>query len=282
MDAQLAPETPGLSQTLAGLTGWVRRVGPARVTLVLTALVSIGSLLLTWAALRLSGYQHMGNAWWISMVVPIPLTVVFGGLSTYLLSALERARSQVHDLAMLDPLTGLCNRRRFLTAAKRELDLATRHGQPVAVLMLDIDHFKLINDVHGHAVGDRMLVEVGQRCASALRTTDLLARWGGEEFMALLPNTSVEQARILAERVRETIAVSASVQLHDRSVRATVSVGAAGSQAGHRLALDELLRVADVQLYEAKRAGRNRVSISGWVAAALVRAMPASTRGTEG
>lgn len=282
MDAQLAAEIPGLSHALARLTRWVRRVGPARVTLVLTALVSVASLMLTWTALRLSGYQSMGNAWWISMVVPIPLTVVFGGLSTYLLSALERARSQVHDMAMLDPLTGLYNRRRFLAAAKRELDLAMRHGQPVAVLMLDIDHFKLINDVHGHAVGDRMLVEVGRRCASALRTTDLLARWGGEEFMALLPNTPVEQARVLAERVRETIAASAQIQLHDRSVRATVSVGAAGCQAGHWLALDELLRLADAQLYEAKRAGRNRVSISGLVAAALVQAMPESARSAEG
>ena len=278
MNAQLAPETPGLSRALADLTRWVRRVGPARVTLLLTALVSVASLVLTWLALRLSGYQSMGNAWWISMLVPVPLTVLFGGVSTYLLSALERARTQVQDLAMLDPLTGLSNRRRFLAAAKRELELAMRHGQPLALMMLDVDHFKLINDVHGHTVGDRVLVEVGRRCSAALRTTDLLARWGGEEFIVLLPNTPVDQAQVLAERVRHSISASAQIQLHDRAVRVTVSVGAAGCQAGNWVALDELVRLADGELYAAKRAGRDRVSISGLVAAALVQAIPQSSQ----
>ncbi len=247
-----------------------------RATLCLTAAASTMSLALTWTALHLSGHHSMGNAWWISMLVPIPLTIIGGGVSTYLLVALERARAEVQSLAMQDPLTGLSNRRRFLAAARRELELSVRHRQPLAMMMLDVDHFKLINDVHGHAVGDRVLVEIARRCSASLRTTDLLARWGGEEFIALLPNTPVEQARQLAERIRESISATAQVQIGERKVRVTVSVGAAGASAGEDPGLEQLLQLADQELYKAKRGGRDQVSISGIVAAALVGAMPAA------
>ena len=90
-----------------------------------------------------------------------------------------------------------------MPAAQRELELAQRHGQPLALMVLDVDHFKSINDSVGHLGGDEVLVQVANRCRQALRTTDLLARWGGEEFIMLLPNTPLAQARQLAERVRE-------------------------------------------------------------------------------
>lgn len=276
MDAQYAAEAPGLSLRMRELSRWVGRIGSVRVTLLLTAFASLASLATTWGFLLLSGHTSMGNAWWISMLVPVPMTLVCGGVSCYLLIALEQARQRAHEMAMQDPLTGLCNRRRFVVAARRELELAARHQQPLAVMLLDVDHFKLINDVHGHQVGDRVLVEVSRRCELALRATDVLARWGGEEFIVLLPNTPVEQAQQLAERMRQTISATGQVQLRDRSVRATVSVGAAGTAAGESRSLDELVSLADAELYKAKSGGRDRVSISGIVAAALAGALPSA------
>ena len=277
MDAQYAAEAPGLSRRVRELSRWVGQVGALRVTLLLTAFTSFASLVTTWGFLYLSGHPSMGNAWWISMLVPVPMTLVCGGITFYMLVALETARARVHEMAMQDPLTGLCNRRRFVIAARRELDLAARHHQPLAVLLLDVDHFKLINDEHGHQVGDRVLMEVSRRCELALRATDVLARWGGEEFIVLLPNTPVEQAQLLAERMRQAISATAQVQVRERSVRVTVSVGAAGAKSDEARSLDELVSLADAELYKAKTGGRDRVSISGVVAAALAGALPETT-----
>jgi len=278
MDAQHANEALGLSRRLRRLSRWVGRVGAVRATLLATAFSSTASLGLTWFFLYVGGHTTMGNAWWIAVLVPIPLSIAFGGISFYLVVELERARARVHELAMVDPLTGLANRRRFVSAAKRELDLAYRHQQPLAILLLDVDHFKAINDAHGHLVGDRVLVEVSRRCEQALRTTDLLARWGGEEFIVLLPNTPVEQAQQLAERMRRAISATAQLQLSEREVQVTVSVGAAGAMPGQSPMLDELIRLADLELYKAKHSGRDRVSIAGLVAAAIAGALPGHSR----
>lgn len=266
-------DTPVMSRGLQRVSAWVGRFGAFRATLAATLVACAASVGLTWLWLILSGHSAMGNALWISMLVPVPLSLAFGGVSFYLLVALERARSRVQELAMADPLTGLGNRRRFVAAAKRELDLAARHRQPLAVMLLDVDHFKLINDTHGHQVGDLVLVEVGRRCQQTVRTSDLLARWGGEEFIVLLPNTPVEQAQQLAERMRHAVSATAQVQVRERAVRVTVSVGVAGTSVGQPARLDDLIRLADLELYKAKHAGRDRVSMTGIVAAAIAGTM---------
>ena len=243
-------------------SAWISKIGVVPATVLLAALISLGSLALTWLALHGLGYSSMGSAFWISLLVPLPLTLVFGGLCFLLVTSLERAWATVNEQAMLDALTGLSNRRRFVPAAQRELDLAQRHGQPLALVLLDVDHFKSINDAFGHLSGDAVLVEVARRCQSALRNTDLLARWGGEEFIMLLPNTPLPHARQLAERVREAIVSTPWFRINGEEVQVTASLGAAGSPLGQTWSLDELIKRADIAMYQAKSDGRDRVAVS--------------------
>jgi two-component system, cell cycle response regulator len=169
-----------------------------------------------------------------------------------------RELERLAALALRDPLTGLANRRAFEDALARELARASAAGVPLAVVALDIDHFKRVNDAHGHAAGDAVLAAVAARGAAALRAGDLLARVGGEEFAALLPGASLAQARDVAERIRARIA-EAPIGAGGAALEITASLGCAA------LAPDDadegpLLARADARLYEAKRAGRNRVS----------------------
>lgn len=248
---------------LRRLSSLVSRIGVLPATVLLAVVGSLGSLALTWASLRFLGYAGMGNAFWLSILVPLPLTLVVGGIFCLLVVSLDRAWNAVNELAMQDSLTGLSNRRRFMPAAQRELELADRHQQALALLVLDVDHFKNINDAFGHVAGDNVLMEISARCQRALRSTDLLARWGGEEFIMLLPNTSLPQARQLAERVRECIVATPHVMPNGQIVRVTASLGAAGTAPGQSsLSLDELIQRADAALYRAKSGGRDRVSIS--------------------
>lgn len=157
-----------------------------------------------------------------------------------------------------DFLTGLSNRRAFLATAERDLALALRHGTRVAIIMLDVDHFKRFNDSLGHAAGDQALIAVAQAMGSALRGSDLIARFGGEEFVMLLGHCERDQAKRLSERVRDAIA-SMQIELPDGQTRSiTASLGVAHSD-DLGFAMERLLSCADAAMYEAKNAGRNRV-----------------------
>jgi len=256
------PAGPALTPLLQYCSRAVVRLGVWRTTLLFSACISLMSLGLTWLYIRLGGYGEMGEAFYISLLVPLPMTLLPGGMIFALVAALEQARHTAHTLSMTDVLTGLHNRRHFMQTAQRELHLAQRHGLPLALLILDIDHFKRVNDQHGHDIGDQVLVEVGRRCAQVLRATDLLARWGGEEFVVLLPNTGYEQAHQLAERMRETVAYSAQLYAAQDAVRVTISIGVAGTVAQQPTTLDALVQQADRALYDAKRAGRNQVRLA--------------------
>ena len=258
----LHPEPSGLKPRVWRFSQGIVQLGVWRATLWFSLGISLTSLGLTWAFLRVLGYSEMGNALLISLLVPLPLTLLTGGMLFSLLISLEKARRQAHALSMTDTLTGLSNRRHFIWGVQRELSLAQRHQLPLALLILDVDHFKRINDRFGHSVGDQVLVAVGQCCAKVLRTTDLLARWGGEEFVVLLPATQPDDAHHLAERVREAVAALAHplVQGQPDATRVTVSVGVACAEPHQNMLLDELVQAADLALYDAKNAGRNRVS----------------------
>jgi diguanylate cyclase (GGDEF)-like protein/PAS domain S-box-containing protein len=172
-------------------------------------------------------------------------------------AALERTNRELERLAMVDPLTGIANRRHFFATAEREVALARRHQRPLGVLMLDIDHFKDINDRYGHAVGDEVLKQVARTALSVLRATDHIGRIGGEEFAVLLPDSGLEGAVATAERLREAIAAAALPGGAD-DVRCTVSVGVAGWAPGDA-SIEASLNRADAALYRAKREGRNRM-----------------------
>ena len=243
----------------------IARWGVLRSTVLLTLISAVGSVALTCFWLWAKGSDTVGDALYITLFVAVPMTAIGGGICIMLVVSLEQMRRRLQDLAMTDPLTGLRNRRHFIQWAQRELDLAHRHDLPVAMLVLDIDHFKRINDVHGHGVGDQVLVEISQRFSATLRGTDLLARWGGEEFIALLPNTPEPLARLLGERLRSAAAVAVRLP-NGAAVQVTVSVGVTGRGAGPSpsavTTLDALTQAADRALYEAKRLGRDRVSVA--------------------
>lgn len=169
---------------------------------------------------------------------------------------LEEAMQKIQDMAMRDDLTELINRRQMSELMALELARCQRSGRALVLAQMDIDHFKVINDTYGHAVGDVALKAFSQVATAQLREGDVLARWGGEEFVLLLGNTEPEAVAQILERIRS--AVQAHV-LHEGSqaIHMTVSTGWAQHQPAE--ALDETLQRADQALYEAKRAGRNRV-----------------------
>lgn len=175
--------------------------------------------------------------------------------------AIANARNfqAAQDLAGTDELTGVANRRRFFALAERQLMLARRHGYRLCVLMFDIDHFKQVNDTHGHATGDLVLRQVAQTCSQAIRVTDVLGRYGGEEFVALLHETDLAGAGIAAERMRASVE-ALCFETPKGTLRVTISVGVAECAPERELAA-EVAR-ADEALYRAKGAGRNRVTTS--------------------
>lgn len=162
--------------------------------------------------------------------------------------------------ATTDPLTGIRNRRQFFVDAEREMGRAVRYGRPLAVLMLDLDRFKRVNDRFGHHAGDAVLLGCVQACQQSLRDTDILGRLGGEEFAAVLLETDLDDALAAAERLRRAVEEMA-VPFGGQDLRCTVSIGLALHMPGDT-AFDDILRRADAALYAAKEAGRNRVMLA--------------------
>lgn len=166
-------------------------------------------------------------------------------------------RNHLRDQSLRDPLTGLFNRRYLEEAASRELQRAERNEQQLAVMVLDIDHFKQFNDEHGHQAGDDVLINVANVLQEQFRGDDVVCRFGGEEFVALLTNINQQQTMQRAEQLRSTIAQSKWL-IDGKPLTVTVSVGAALYPA-HGTDLDGLISLADEALYQAKNAGRNQV-----------------------
>jgi diguanylate cyclase (GGDEF)-like protein len=168
---------------------------------------------------------------------------------------LKVALAAVEIDASTDALTGHANRRALDVLLKQQITLAQTEHRPFAVLMLDIDHFKQVNDTYGHSVGDDALRAFGMRVGEHLRQGDLCARFGGEEFVVILPGTSLDRAMEVAERVRSGVAASDLLAIPP--IRVTVSIGVAGHTLGQTM--PDLLKMADTAVYAAKRGGRNQV-----------------------
>jgi diguanylate cyclase (GGDEF)-like protein len=167
------------------------------------------------------------------------------------------SRETQRQLAICDALTGVFNRRAILDALKRELSHSLRSGAPVGAIMVDLDHFKKINDAHGHLIGDLVLCEAARRIRNALRSYDVLGRYGGEEFLVVAPGCAARETAKVAERLRDRLE-NAPVMLHDQQIRITGSFGVASSKDVAE-DVDAMVWAADAALYQAKREGRNRV-----------------------
>ena len=174
---------------------------------------------------------------------------------------LKEAQAHIHRLSMHDPLTECYNRRFLMKRLKEEFNRSSRNHQALSGIMLDLDHFKQINDAYGHDAGDMVLVTVTKVLMSAMREYDVLARYGGEEFFILLPHSAVKDAAVMAERLRKLVE-SLKMKTGDKIIQITASFGVAGYK-GTDIPEnpDPLLKNTDIALYKAKRAGRNRVEV---------------------
>lgn len=171
----------------------------------------------------------------------------------------KKTEEELLRLAATDPLTGALNRREFTLLADREALRSNRYHHALSLLMMDLDQFKRLNDTYGHAAGDKVLQRFTTLCTNTLRNVDIFGRWGGEEFVALLPETDIEGAAVIGERLRKLVAESV-LTYHDHKINFTVSVGIAQYKDGET-SLDGPLGRADSAIYDAKKAGRNRISV---------------------
>ena len=174
---------------------------------------------------------------------------------------LQRMLDGLCELSLKDPLTGLGNRRHFRSVLERSIEAVARSGDSVLLLLLDIDHFKTINDTHGHLAGDQVLQAIAGCLAGCVRPMDTVARYGGEEFAVILPKCRPLFGRAVAERIRQTVESLPIAVAPLLSVQVTLSIGGAYAPEWVRSTADLWLERADQQLYRAKSEGRNRISL---------------------
>jgi diguanylate cyclase len=242
---------------LPWLNRLLARLGVARSTAALTLLTLVCAVSISQLAISVIGQGNRWLAALFSSTCSLLITPVLGYAVLRLARHLETEHGRMRRLAIQDALTGIYNRRHFLDLVEREWSRAQRYDTPAALLLIDVDHFKNVNDQQGHLCGDAMLRAVAEALLDTLRHPDVLARFGGEEFIVFLPQTDPLGAIDVAERMRLRIE-QLGLRWEGREVSVTVSIGAAAMRADH-VTLDHLIHDADVALYEAKAAGRNCV-----------------------
>ena len=211
---------------------------------------------------QILNYDNAGNELWLDINM-VPLFDEKGSLVYYAaierdLTEYKKLQAHLENMATIDSLTGLANRQAFMQRAKNEFNRARRYARPLTVVMIDIDHFKAINDQHGHAVGDDVLREAADICQSSLRGSDFMGRVGGEEFVLLLPDTPPTNAYHVAERMRAHLHET-PIELDDgTTLNITASFGVAPMNENDS-DFDALLERADEAMYHAKHEGRNQV-----------------------
>jgi diguanylate cyclase (GGDEF)-like protein len=228
------------------LYGTRSRLAVAGVWLAATACVVVGT----------PGFATTGLA---ALDVPRVLSVLMVCGAAVVLEKLSGHEAELRRDALIDPLTGVLNRRSFLEFSSREAARTQRGGSDFAVLMADIDHFKRINDTHGHPAGDAVIREFAEIATRILRPSDILGRYGGEEFVISLPDTSQTQAMLVADRLLKSVEAAAVIS-DTGAIRFTVSIGVAGCSP--HSPLKDAIKRADGALYAAKHNGRNRIELS--------------------
>ncbi len=203
----------------------------------------------------LAGVRH---ALYINLGVCLIVTVFVVLLMNVSLSRYQR---RLEEMASTDKLTGMLNRQAFTILMDKLLAEYVRQPRPVSMLLLDVDHFKLVNDEHGHATGDRVLCRVAEQIQQALRKSDIAVRWGGEEFLVVLDKCSLDEARQIAEKIRQRIA-QYSLMEEDQNIAIPITVSLGVSQFSGDEPTEQTISRADAALYRAKQGGRNRVCLA--------------------
>lgn len=238
---------------LARLRRWLIQANPATATLAVTSVCVVLSVLLTFVTTQLLGQVFPFYLWLIpSALAPALISPPVIALLLKMARELHGAKAALRELAFTDALTGAGNRRRLTACLQSAL------WQSYALLVIDLDHFKALNDRHGHDVGDKVLVDVARAGRATFTHADLFFRWGGEEFVALVPHVDLFGAMPIAERFRSVVESLAPLHgVNAISVSIGVAIGDAGSDFG------DVFRRADHNAYRAKKLGRNRVCTGG-------------------
>ena len=209
----------------------------------------------------LRNFSKTGKEYWVDISI-LPLRDTEGKVTHFAsiqrdITEYKKLEQDLQILCRTDPLTTAANRRAFNEILSQEFSRFKRSQKEYALIMIDLDHFKSINDQHGHSVGDQVLIEVTERCKDNIRVHDILARLGGEEFCILLPYTETKQAQKVAERLREKIEIKPII-VDGLRVKVTISVGislvSTGDEDGH-----QAMERADQKLFQAKESGRNQI-----------------------
>lgn len=235
--------------------------------LLVQTLSAVGAFLGWWTyapaiAIPLGTDGQLSGFWLASMTLfTTPHLIILTFLSWYVLSGWRRREEAVQLMSLTDSLTGLPNRRSILALLENEMTNSRLGGHPLSVVIVDLDHFKQVNDQHGHAVGDAALTVAARALRGALRQNDHVGRYGGEEFLMLLPGADDNGGRLLAERCREALSRSSVDGGQEEPLRVTASFGLCSNADRPDIGSEEMLRLADEALYRAKHGGRDRVEL---------------------
>jgi len=251
------PADSGADDLFRRFSRFVLRHGLVRSVALLTVFVTLSALAISEIVISVVGHGDRAIAALSSSLCSLALTPPLGALVLRLVFELEAARVRLGELATRDDLTGVANRRHFMAQVAREWDLARRHQSGGTLMLIDVDAFKQVNDTHGHLCGDELLRQIAASIGRSLRTADVLARFGGEEFIVFLPHTDAYGALDVAERIRARVEKT-EIDWRGTRVTVTVSIGIAPVRA-ELPSLDWMIHEADTALYAAKAAGRNCV-----------------------
>ncbi|MCV2368933.1 GGDEF domain-containing protein [Roseateles oligotrophus] len=242
---------------LPELNRWVQRLGPRYALLLFCALVLLMALALSQLLVSLLGYGDRTVAAICAGMAALGVGSLLGAMFLSLHAQLEQSLQQLKRCSDMDALTGVVNRRAFLNLIEREWALARRYETTCALVLLDVDHFKSVNDSFGHRCGDMLLRQIAEASSETLRQGDVLSRFGGGEFMLFLPHTDPLGALDVAERIRERVE-GLDFCWNGQCIPVSVSLGVAALQADHG-ELDQFVNAAELALQAAKESGRNCV-----------------------
>lgn len=240
------------------------KIGRFNTVVIVTIVASVASVLVaTGAILMLNQYGlaiRLNIAMPLAALVPLVVAPPISWVLVGMMLRIYRIEEKMRNIASYDSLTGLLSRHAFFESANRSISLANRHRAAFAVLIIDLDHFKSINDRFGHPAGDAVLKLFADVVNSVARRSDISGRLGGEEFAMLLPSTNTTEALEFCERLHSAIG-KAVLKHQDSVIRYTVSIGLTASSFGNLDSIENLLAHADLALYQAKRDGRNQTAV---------------------